>query len=84
MAHPSTQLAANSPKKTPQSTPAKTVTTNPTPAEEVGAATTPTSLESTVTNPGFFPFMIPKVPVMQKFGCLRVYRMSSLLLSMGC
>lgn len=79
MAHPSCQLAANSPKKTPQTTPSKTA---PASDAEAESSATQVATEETGTPVGSIP--IPRIPVLQRFGCLRVYRLSSLLLSMHC
>jgi len=66
MAHPSCQLG-NSPKKTPTSTPAKTI-----PAEvKNGEAEAGVPVQKVL-------------PLNQKFGCLRLLRFSSLLLSTHC
>ncbi len=82
MAHPSCQLAANSPKKTPQSTPSKSAPAAP--ASDAGTEATATQAASEGTGNTVGSIPIPRIPVMQRFGCLRVYRLSSLLLSMHC
>lgn len=94
MAHPSCQLAANSPKKTPQSTPSKSApvaatdpagndaNTGEVPADGTGsgvAASAAGAVQMLAQS-----IQIRRCPVMQRFGCLRVYRLSSLLLSMHC
>lgn len=83
MAHPSCQLSGNSPKKTPQSTPSKTGGGPDRSADTVASSpekSTSLSLDGALTS-------IPRVstnPFMQRFGCLRITRLSNLLLSTHC
>jgi len=84
MAHPNCQISSNSPKKTPQSTPSKG-SNNPG-AENVEGNITQASVDGQAgTTGGSIPSNLAHmIPVTQKFGCLRIYRLSSLLLSMHC
>lgn len=82
MARPNCQTTG-SPKKTPQSTPSKALSSGIEAAD--GNPVTPEEGQAAATTGGSPALNFPQViPVMEKFGCLRIYRLSSLLLSMHC
>jgi len=79
MPHLNCQITGSSPKKTPQSTPAKVV---PMPGlPEVNKIDEPDTPKKSALIPER---KLAKVSLKQKFGCLRLNRMSCLLLSTHC